>query len=154
MFRPLALLALCKNTQHLTNVRIKNYFPIMNEPRNKQQDIAGLSLSRRQKHSLFSSERQFTKAVSMVSNLLVSLSPYPSPFFRFESPIVCDCLSLNTFHFACDNTRNNDVKNKYLLVRKKGRECKIECIFVGFISCLCVLKFHVAKTPKCKCIFY
>lgn len=121
-FSPTCSIAIVQKTQHLTKTRIKNYFPIMNEPRNKQQDIAEFSLSWRQKRSLFSSERQFTKAVSMVSNLLVSLSPYPSPFSRFESPIVCDCLSLNTFHFACDNARNKDVEKKYLFVQEKDRE--------------------------------
>jgi hypothetical protein len=47
----------------------------MNEPRNKQQDIAGLVFSLETKPLLFSSEKQFKKVVSMVSNLLVSLSP-------------------------------------------------------------------------------
>ena len=117
-----------KHTQHLTNTRIENYFSIMNEPRNKQQDIAGLSfLWRRQKPSLFSTERQFRKVVSMVSNLLVfSFIPYPSPFSRFKSPIVCDCLSLNTFHFACDNATQCIGREKPFLL---DRECKLECSF-------------------------
>jgi hypothetical protein len=119
----------------------------MNEPRNKQQDIAGLVFSLQTKPLLFSSERQFKKkVVSMVSNLLVfSFSPYPSPFSHFESPIVCDCLSLNTFHFACDNAEDNAIGKEIPFLLE--RECKLECIFVSFISCHCTLEFHIAKAP-------
>jgi hypothetical protein len=98
----------------------------MNEPRNKQQDIARLSFLLRDKaFVVFLMKRQFRKVVSMVSNLLVfSFASYPSPFSHFESSIVCDCLSLNTFHFACDNAEDNAMeRNTFSVEEKENAEC-------------------------------
>lgn len=103
-----------------TNSRIRNYFSIMNEPRNNSNVYyrASFSLQSRQRLVVFLFERQFIKSCFHgVQFTYFPHSSYPSPFSFFRKmPIVHDCLSLNTFHFACDNAQDNEMEKKYLFL--------------------------------------
>jgi hypothetical protein len=93
----------------------------------------------------------------MVSNLLVSLSlsPYPSPFSKV--PIVRDCLSLNTFHFACDNAQDNEMEKNTFSVGRK-RECRARmqfllALFPVFVCSSFALQKHLDRHTFCHGIF-
>lgn len=72
-----------------------------------------------------------------------------------KTVIVLCCLSLNTFHFVCDNDWETIRKwKKYLFFRffVQRRECKF--FFVAFISCFCMIRFHFFSWITCFLLFH